>query len=97
MKEIRCSRNVVYRPDKGFGLRPAFTSYEFLLKFMKCLCLPVFHFPFILKFTPKLAQAKPRNYRCPFNRADVGTRWCIALGLAGYTKLNFNVNEQLND
>lgn len=37
------------------------------------------------------------NYRCPFSRADVGTRWCIALGLAGDAKLNFNVSEQLND
>lgn len=82
---------------KGFSLRPVETPYEFLLYFMKYLCFPAFHFPFILKFTPKVAQAKPRNYWCPFNTADVGTRWCIALGLAGYTKLNFNVNEQLND
>lgn len=37
------------------------------------------------------------NYWCPFSRADVGSRWCIALGLAGDAKLNFNVSEQLND
>lgn len=37
------------------------------------------------------------NYWCPLSRAGVGTRWCIALGLAGDAKLNFNVTEQLND
>lgn len=37
------------------------------------------------------------NYWCPFSRADVGSRWCIALGLARDAKLNFNVSEQLND
>lgn len=37
------------------------------------------------------------NYWCPLSRAGVGSRWCIALGLAGDAKLNFNVTEQLND
>lgn len=81
--------------QRNVCLRPISNSYEFLVYFMKCSCLPAFHFPFLLKFTPKLAQVKPRNYWCPFNRE--GTRWRIALGLAGYAKWNFNVNEQLND
>lgn len=50
---------------------------------MEWLRLSAFRSPFIPKFAPKPAQAKPRSYRCPFERADAGTSGASPWGWQG--------------
>lgn len=53
--------------------------------------------PFHSQVLSWTGTSQAMNSWCPFSREDVGTSWCIALGLAGEAKLNSSVSEQLND
>lgn len=92
LEEIRSYRKVISETKKRFLSKPC--SHFLRIP-------PVFQdlFVFAGLSLPVHSQVHSwaMNYWCPFSRAHVGTRWCIALGLAGAAKLNFNVSEQLND